>query len=231
MTEFECFSTLHYVSLAVCLILAILAVVLCRRWRGTEKEAGIRMTIGIGCLVVWIVSAAYRLFFVPFDWESSLPLHFCNIANLIGAMAIFGKGRLFKAVLYFWSFSLCIWAFLTPELSTGPALPGFWIFWGYHVFIILAVVVILVLYQFQPNGRDFRNAAFFTIAYVGFLLVPNNIHQWNYGYVGPSKPSLPTIIDFLGPYPLRLVWMFLIGAFLFFLLLLPWMRRKSLHNN
>ena len=204
----------------ICLFLA-------RRWRGTSRESALRHFIAIGCVVVWLISTCYRIFFLPFDWESSLPLQFCNLANLIGAIAIFGKGRLFKSVIYFWAGALCIWAYLTPELPVGPARAGFWIFWGYHVFIPLAVVEVLVLQQFRPGLQDYRNALIFTLAYLAILIVPNNLMGWNYGFVGPSEPQNPTLIDFLGPYPLRLLWMILLGAFLFWLLLLPWLKQSK----
>ena len=76
-------------------------------WHRVKQVAGnmigkrIRLFIGIGCLTVWLTNVAYRLFFQPFYWDTSLPLQFCQIANLIGAMAVFGKGRLFKGVTYF----------------------------------------------------------------------------------------------------------------------------------
>lgn len=54
----------------------------------------------------------------------------------------------------------------------------------------------------------------------------NAITGWNYGFVGAGKPGQPSPIDVLGPYPLRVLWMILIGALLFLFLLLPWLRRK-----
>ena len=225
MADFENFSPLHYLCLVVCVVITIIAGILAKRWRGTENGKRLRLFIGFGCLVIWIINVGYGLLFLPFDWGTSLPLQFCNLANLIGAVAVFRHGRLLKSVIYFWAFSLCIWAFITPVLWKGPASAEFWIFWAYHVFIPLAVVEIFIVERFRPNWRDFRNAVLFTIAYMGILVVLNNRFGWNYGYVGPSKPSVATLIDFLGPYPLRLLWMVLIGTFLFFLLLLPWLRR------
>ena len=226
MEDFANFSGLHYLCLACCVILTVLTIALSRRWRGSENERRLRLFIGTGCLVIWLISAGYGIIYLPFDWESSLPLQFCNLANLIGAIAVLGNGRLFKGILYFWTFALCVWAFITPDLLSGPATLAFWIFWAYHLFILFAVVEVLVLQRFRPNWLDYRNAVVFTIGYMGILIVLNNLFKWNYGYVGPSEPRIPTIIDFLGPYPLRLLWMVLIGAFLFLLLLLPWLRTK-----
>jgi uncharacterized membrane protein YwaF len=56
------------------------------------------------------------------------------------------------------------------------------------------------------------------------LVALDAITGWNYGFVGPSLPTQKNILDFLGPYPLRLLWMALIGAFLFTLLMIPWLR-------
>ena len=48
------------------------------------------------------------------------------------------------------------------------------------------------------------------------------IFDTNYGYVGPTRPSVPTLIDFLGPWPLRVIWLILIGASVFVLAWAPW---------
>jgi uncharacterized membrane protein YwaF len=46
-----------------------------------------------------------------------------------------------------------------------------------------------------------------TLAYGGLVIPLNMLFGWNYGYAGQSTPDNPTLLDKLGPWPLRLVWM------------------------
>lgn len=227
MDEFENFSFLHGLCILVCLAISVVAIALLRRWRGTPAAGLARRIIGWGCLAIWVIGTLYRSLILPFSWAGSLPLQFCHLANLVGAAALLMHWRLFQSILYFWTFALCSWAFITPDLGTGPAGPGFWIFWLYHVFILVAVIEVLVSQRFQPDWPDFRNAVFSTLGLAGLLAILNRIFSWNYGFVGPYDPSVPTIIDFLGPYPLRLLSMAVIGVLLFLFLMFPWMKKRG----
>lgn len=227
MDEFENFSFLHGLCILACLVISVAAILLLKRKRGTDAADFFRQVTGWGCLAIWLVGTLYRSFILPFSWAGSLPLQFCHLANLVGAAAVLMHWRLFQSVLYFWTFALCSWAFITPDLGAGPSRPGFWIFWLYHVFILLAVIDVLVAQRFRPNWSDFRNAVFFTLALAGLLAIINRIFSWNYGFVGPYDPSVPTVIDFLGPYPIRLLSMAIIGVLLFLCLMLPWMKKRA----
>jgi uncharacterized membrane protein YwaF len=56
------------------------------------------------------------------------------------------------------------------------------------------------------------------------------VFDLNYGYLGRFTPSRPTMLDVLGPWPLRVVFMILLGAAGMTLLWLPWLavRRRPL---
>lgn len=218
----------HAICLAVCAVLVALFARGARKavlQRDLSVPRRLRRFVGWGCLAVWLLNTLLWTLASPFDWGVSLPLQFCNFANLIGAAAVLGKGRLSKSVLYFWSLVLCIWAFLTPVVGGGYATIWFWVFWAYHLFIPLALVQLLVLQGFRPGLADLRNAWFFTLGYMIILMAADYRFGWSYGFVGPSDPGAPTLIDVLGPYPLRLLWMVLIGSLLFVLVWLPWRKR------
>lgn len=228
MDSFTQGSIVHGICLLVCLAGVMVTVGLARRNRELETKARrVRTAIVVGCLVSWLLSNGYGLFGDRFSWAESLPLHFCNLANLLGAHAVATRHRTSQSLMYFWSFALCLWAFLTPSLYVGPAQLWFWLFWIYHLFIPVSTAWILVADRFRPTWRDWRNSVLLTLAFMAALTVLDAITGWNYGFVGPSKPTQANLLDFLGPYPLRLVWMALVGTFLFALLMLPWMRRRE----
>lgn len=222
--HFQSGSAAHWLALGACLLLVVSFALAGHRARraGDEKAMrSLRLVAGWGCLVAWVVNTAFWCLPGRFDWSISLPLQFCNLANLIGAAAVLGRGRYWKTILYFWMPTLCLWAFLTPVLRGGPATVEFWIFWGYHVFIPLALAEVLAVQGYRPGWADFRGAWLFTVGYMAALAVLDHRFGWNYGFVGPSKPDTATLIDFLGPYPWRLLSMIGVGTGLFLLVLLP----------
>jgi len=223
--HFRTGSVLHLVSLLGCVVLVVLFGMVGKRavvHGDTAVLRRLRCGAGYGGLVAWLGNSVYWCLPAQFSWNNSLPLHFCNLANLIGAVAVLGPWRLWKAVLYFWTLTLCIWAFLTPVIGGGYATLEFWVFWGYHLFIPLAVVEVLVVQRFRPSLTDLRNAWILTFCYLVMLVILDWITGWTYGYVGPSTPDAPTLLDVFGPYPWRLFWMIPLGSGLYLGAWWPW---------
>jgi hypothetical integral membrane protein (TIGR02206 family) len=210
----------------VCAAVVATPPLLVRRSGRAPTRRRVRLFVGWGCIAAWLLNAVYWMMPARFDLASSIPIHFCNVANIFGALAVVGRVRLFQGVIYFWA-GLYIWAFLTPTVGVGPAQLGFWVFWIYHAFIALAFVHVLFIDRFRPAFSDLLRCSGFTLAYVAFLAVLDRFGGWNYGFLGDDTPSSPTLVDILGPYPLRIVWMVLIGAVVFFLLWLPFVRKPS----
>ena len=226
IAQFQTGSTTHLVTLAVItgftLVLA-LAIPRSDSGRGRSK---LRRLVGWGSLVAGVLNTVYWMSPPHFDPSQSLPLHFCNLANFIGALAILGRSRLFQGVLYFWS-GLCLWAFATPTVDAGPREAGFWIFWIYHGFIPLTVVYVLRADCFQPSFRDLLRSAGFTTALVALLSILNAATGWNYGFLGDDVPGVPTPVALLGDYPMRILWMVMCGAAVFVLLWIPYCRYST----
>ncbi len=219
-------STLHLVCLAVCLAATVVTALVAHRVKDQPVAATVRLLIAIGCVVSWIFSNGYGLLPGRFNWSESLPLQFCNLANLLGAHALATRSRTTQALMYYWTFALCVWAFLTPSLYVGPATLWFWLFWIYHLFIPIATSWILVADGFLPHWGDWRKSVLLTLGFMGLLAVIDAFTGWNYGFVGPAAPSQKTPIEVLGPYPLRLLSMAAVGSTLFALLTLPGRFRK-----
>lgn len=223
METFAQGTLLHAACLAICALAAVATAWAARRRRDhPAADARLRKAIVAGCLVSWALSTGYGLHPARFSWDASLPLQFCNLANLLGAYALVTRHRLAQSLMYFWTFALSSWAFLTPSLYVGPAHLWFWIFWIYHVFIPVATAWILVADRFRPTWGDWLRAVGATALYMGALAALDAVTGWNYGFVGPETPTQANLLDFLGPYPIRLLWMLLVGTFLFALLMLPW---------
>jgi hypothetical integral membrane protein (TIGR02206 family) len=228
--DFHTWNLAHIFTLLLCLAAATGLVILGGRLSREQDRRRLRLFVGWGCLVVWALNTIYWAMPVRFALDASLPIHFCNVANIFGALAILRGLRLFQGVIYFWG-CLYIWAFLTPTVGMGPAQLGYWVFWIYHLFILFAFVHLLFLDRFRPSWRDLLHSSAFTLLYLTLLIVTDALTGWNYGFLGKSNPGSPTPVDLLGPYPLRIVWMILCGALLFLLFWLPFCKLPADHST
>ena len=113
-------------------------------------------------------------------------------------------------------------AVITPDLAGGPSTISFWAFWLYHLFVVGAGIYVVVVQAFRPTWRDLRFALLFALCYVAVVFTIDAVFDLNYGYLGRPTPSRPTLLDVLGPWPLRVVFMVLLGAAAMTLLLIPW---------
>ncbi len=157
--------------------------------------------------------------FVVRDLHESLPLHFCDIAALIGPLALLEGNRrrrtLWRNLLFFWGFALTTQGLVTPTVDHGPTHPRFYLFWLNHGSVVGIALYDTVVRGYRPTWHDLGVALSVTYGYAAALIPLNLALGVNYGFTGPSTPSVSTVIDALGPWPLRLLWMALIVAAVF----------------
>ncbi|MEM9345972.1 MAG: TIGR02206 family membrane protein [Planctomycetota bacterium] len=212
-------STHHLIVIITFATIVITAVLLGRRWP-TATRWGV-MGFGLGC---WVLSLFYFASFDRLDLAQSLPIQACDILALVAPLSVVLGSRLIKSVTYFGGFGLTTQAFFTPVLQTGPDTLRFWVFWALHFGIVLASIYLIAAQQFRPTWRDWRNAVLFWLVYALTMVFINYQNGWYYGYLGPEVPpsAQDTILQHLGPWPVRPVLMMLLALTIFTLLWLPW---------
>ncbi len=96
---------------------------------------------------------------------------------------------------------------LRPVITQGPDTVRFHIFFLSHFTIVATPLYDFIVRGYRPGMRDFGVILLVTAIFGAIMIPLNAATGWNYGYAGNSKPDNPTIIDKLGPYPLRLLWL------------------------
>jgi hypothetical integral membrane protein (TIGR02206 family) len=223
MEIFRAFSPLHAGAVALIAVLT-LAAILVRRRRPPEPLAPgpIERVVGLGFLAMWLTTYAYLLFPPLRDLPTTLPLHMCHLAAATAPLVLLTAWRPLRALQYFWGLALCTQAVATPSLTEGPALYPFWFFWAYHAMAIGVPLYDVFARGYRPTWRDYGTACAAAAAYAAIVLPLDLAFGWNYGFLGPSKPEVASIVDFLGPWPERLVLIVLIVAAAMALAQLPW---------
>jgi hypothetical integral membrane protein (TIGR02206 family) len=147
-----------------------------------------------------------------FVLDTSLPLHVCDLVNLVIPFAIWSRNRFLLALSVLWGLGLSTQAFFTPTVNEAPDDLRYWLFWGGHLTAAAGCCVIAGGIDFRPGWKDWARVVLAGVGVVLGLMWFNHLTGSNYGYVGNDMPSRPTLIDRLGPWPARVVWLILIGA-------------------
>ncbi len=218
MEKFAPFSPLHAAALATIAVVTWAAVRAARRGAAPRVERA----VGLAFIATWIGVHGWWLLPARFDPLTTLPLQMCHWTALAAGLYLATGWRALALILYFWGFGLCTQALLTPALAEGPASHVFWYFWLSHGMIVGTAVYALAVHGYRPTWRDWRLACVAAAVYVGAVLPVDLLVGANYGFLGPGKPGLPTIVDFLGPWPERLLAIFALVAVVMAALMLPW---------
>ncbi len=220
--EFRAFTSFHWVVLAVCLGSMIAFCLIGRRLLrrdlelGGDREARFRKLLAWSILLTQGFILARRM--VYFDLQDSLPLHMCRLGVWIAAWQLLTLDRRARALTCFWGIGLSAQVFFTPFIKAGYSDLSFYIYWLNHLQIVGCAVYDIVVLGYRPNARDLRFASIWGVVYAAVTIGLNAVLGTNYSYLGSGSHEGVSLVDQLGPYPQRTIWMSL-GALLVFVLI------------
>jgi len=194
-----------------------------RTLKGTANGRRYELALSAGLWVLWLAYQAYDFSRHGFDPRHTLPLQMCDFSAIIAALVFARPNRGLQSLAYFWGLALGSQAVITPDLVGGPSTLAFWAFWLYHLFVVGAGVYVVAVQGFRPQWRDLRFALLMGILYTAAMFTIDAVFDLNYGYFGRPLPSRPTLLDVLGPWPLRVVFMVMLGTAAMAALWLPWL--------
>ena len=224
MAKFAAFSPLHLAALATIAFLTVFAIMVRRRRDPAVRPPGpIEQAVAYGYLALWTGGFLWLRFGPLYDPPTTYPLQLCHWCAAAAALVLLTGHPLLRAAVYFCGLGLCTQALITPSLVEGPAQFPFWFFWTTHGMIVGVAAYDVAARGYRPGWRDFGWACAVAAFYVAFVLPIDLVTGWNYGFVGPGRPDVPSIVDLLGPWPRRLITIIAIAAAAMGLLLLPWL--------
>ncbi|MEE8105373.1 MAG: TIGR02206 family membrane protein [Planctomycetota bacterium] len=225
MNPFRLFGPDHLAALGLTAALSILLVVWTRRAPGRDRRAiaywliGIMLTSQVFEQTVWMLSGTWRL-------KDSLPVELCDFACFATVIALWTRRQDVFEFAYFWGFSGTLQALLTPALAGGFPDSEFFRFFAMHSGIVVALFVLTAGSGMAPRPGAARRVFFWTVAYAVCVGVLDWIVGANYFYLR-DKPS-GSLLDLFGPWPFYILGGLGIAALLFFLLTLPYRRRRNM---
>jgi hypothetical integral membrane protein (TIGR02206 family) len=197
--DFNAFSFEHLSALGLIAALCVLlACVLARVSRRKRRWAGraIAFSLIVYTAVFYIQQYAAGLL----DLRYSLPLELCNVVLAACVLALFLPGRIWREITYFWGLGGTAQALLTPDLGRGFPSWDFILFFWSHGALLAGVVFILAATDFKPDRKSVLRMMLALNLYAAVIGALDWITGWNYGYLC-RKPAVPSLLDYLGPWP------------------------------
>jgi hypothetical integral membrane protein (TIGR02206 family) len=227
VADFRSFTLLHCAALLLVALVIVLLVGAGRAWRGTARERRLASVMAAVILVLRLGVLLWNM--MPERWSlgRSLPLQICDLAAIGSAFALLTDRRWLWSIAYFWGLALSVQGLVQPDLAAGPVSLAFWLFWLHHALIVGAALYVVMVRGFRPTGRDLLVALGAGVMYVALVFPLDLLVGANYGYLGRALPTQPTVLDWLGPWPWRVLAMVGLGALVMLVLYLPWHRAAS----
>jgi hypothetical integral membrane protein (TIGR02206 family) len=196
------------------------------RGRPASASAAARL---LGALLVLneLVWYLYRYSHEGLHFPAGLPLQLCDVAVWVAALAALWRTRraaLFDVVWY-WGIAGAGMAVLTPDLwAPFPSYPSLY-FFAAHGGVVAIVLFLVWSKQAAPRPGSWWKAFLAVNGYAGAVGAFNATFRTNYLYLC-NKPAHASLLDLLGPWPVYLLAVEPVVLLLFWLLWMPFRRRR-----
>ena len=158
--------------------------------------------------------------------ETALPLYLCDVVSFVLAYALVRGRQRWAELGYIWGMAGTLQGLLTPTLKYSWDAPEYYAFFVQHGGVPVAALTLAFGTSLKPRPEAFGRVVFWSWMYMLVVYGLNWLLGANYGFLN-AKPSVPTLFDYMGPYPWYLVTLQFVGFALYALLLIPFRHRRT----
>lgn len=224
---FHPFTTQHFVSVALGLVVVAGFLLIGKKGGATQKRATTLLAV-LNFSSFPLSLLAWYLLDTPVVLTNALPLQLCDVATLTAGFALLSGRPLLCALTYFWGLAATLQALVTPALTVGFPHMAFVMFFVQHFAIVAAALYLPIVIGWrplQPRWKAPLEIAFWSVVYLLVAMSINKLLGTNFGFVS-HPPENPSLIDHLGPWPYYLASMLGVALTLYYVLLIPFVRRS-----
>jgi hypothetical integral membrane protein (TIGR02206 family) len=153
-------------------------------------------------------------------FPAGLPLQLCDLTLWLTVVALFTLNPLAFEIAYFAGMGGAGMALITPDLWAPPASYPSIYFFVAHGLVVASPLMLLWSRQARPRPYSPWKAFATLNAYAAAIGIFDAIFKTNYMYLR-QKPVSTSVLNFLGPWPLYLLWGEAVALIIFWLLWLP----------
>lgn len=229
-SAFVPFGTSHLAVMALTVVIpAGLAAV--TRWLRSERFVRAVSLAFAGLLIVtWIV---WYWLIAARGWTSPqtiLPMDLCDWATIATLVTLSWPNQRSYELAYFWAFSGTLQALVTPELYYDFPDLRFVIFFAFHGGTIAAALFLTLGRRMRPYPSSLPRVMAWSLFYLVSTLAVNRLFGTNFGYLS-AKPTTPSLLDLMGPWPIYIVALAGLGVFYVFALYVPFFIADRLRHR
>ena len=159
-------------------------------------------------------------------WKYSLPLDLCSLVLILCLISLLRPNRFIAEAAYFLGLGGIPQALATPDLANGfPSVEFILFFWG-HGASLATITFLIASRVFRPSRHSVLRMMMAVNFYALVMGMVDAVTGWNYGYLC-RKPTAPSLLDYLGPWPWYLLSIELIALLTFLILYFPWRFNKK----
>jgi hypothetical integral membrane protein (TIGR02206 family) len=221
---FDLYGAAHLGALGVTLVIAVLLVKQARRfplWRERFAKA-----LAVYLLVLYPGHVLVHGISGHLNREIALPCHLCDVAAILGALALFTRRQRLAELVWFWGMAGTLNGLITPALSeTFPSF-AYFSFFALHSGVVIAAVYLVAAMGLRPEPGAVWRAFGWIQVYLLAAGTANFITGANYGFLR-NKPPQASPMDFMGPWPWYILVLEGLALVLFGLLYLPFRKRRN----
>ncbi len=179
------------------------------------------------CLSVFPIN---QLALATLDFEiplnNLLPFHLCDFAALTAGFGILTRKPLLCELTYCWGLVGTIQGLITPNLGWDFPHPMFWSFFIQHGVVVIVALYLPLAMKWKPLPGVVPRILFWNQVYFLFAIIVNWSLGTNFGFLA-AKPEVASPLDYLGDWPIYLIWLQILAALFMTCLLLPF--RKTIN--
>jgi hypothetical integral membrane protein (TIGR02206 family) len=220
---FRVFGATHLTALAVVVLVGAVMVWVARARRQPLQRV-LEVSMAVLLFLQWPLSYWVALSMGYLTAENAYPCHLCDLAAILGIIALFTHKRALFELVYFWGLAGTLQGLITPALSQDWPHPRYFLFFVNHGGVVITALYGVLGLGFIPRAEAKWRAWFFILLYVAVVGVFNWVVGSNYGFLC-RKPDTASLFDALGPWPWYIGTTLLLALIIFFLLDLPFARR------
>jgi len=149
-----------------------------------------------------------------------MPLELCDASLALTVLSMFLLRPLLFDLAYYWAIAGASMALLTPNLLEPFPSFGSVQFFVSHGLTVAGVLYLVWSGQARPRPWSVLRAMIGINVFAALVGPFDYLYKTNYSYLR-SKPANPSLLDFLGPWPIYLAGTEAVALVLFLLLYLP----------
>jgi hypothetical integral membrane protein (TIGR02206 family) len=215
---FAAFSPSHQtvLMLTVCLWFTLAVA---RRWR-PDVAVILERVLGSLLLLSWPAATLFHWRAGDLDLNNGLPLHYCDVASISGALALWTRHRLACEIVFFFGLAGTLQGLLTPNLKVDFPDPRFFAFFLLHSGVVVTSLHVVTSMKCPPRAGAVLRMFGVTMIYAAVIGSVNAVLQTNYAFLC-HKPENASLMDHLGPWPWYIVSLIALSMVFYSLLYLP----------